>query len=152
MIRVADKLYYPSVLQRCQVKVLPGKDRNGTMTPDGGRRRIRENRLLLAVRGRPLKKKYHHGRIDSDLADKPLHSGGIRKPLDGKSAIHMASAWATDIRLVLGQLKTDKSNEINAIPELIKPSPWKFRGRPLEYWLTLVHDSLCQEKPVNRCH
>ena len=106
MIRVADKLYYPSVLQRCQVKVLPGKDRNGTMTPDGGRRRIRENRLLLAVRGRPLKKKYHHGRIDSDLADKPLHSGGIRKPLDGKSAIHMASAWATDIRLVLGQLKT----------------------------------------------
>lgn len=38
-----------------------------------------------------------------------------------KSAIHMVSAWASDLRLVLGQLKTDdKSNEITAIPELIK--------------------------------
>ena len=37
------------------------------------------------------------------------------------SAIHLVSAWASDIRLVLGQLKTaDKSNEITAIPELIK--------------------------------
>ena len=33
----------------------------------------------------------------------------------------MVSAWASDARLVLGQLKTDdKSNEISAIPELIK--------------------------------
>ena len=40
---------------------------------------------------------------------------------NGKSAIHMVSAWASEIRLVLGQLKTaDKSNEITAIPELIK--------------------------------
>jgi len=39
----------------------------------------------------------------------------------GKSSIHMVSAWAAGIRLVLGQLKTDdKSNEITAIPELIK--------------------------------
>jgi len=39
----------------------------------------------------------------------------------GKSAIHMVSAWAADAGLVLGQLKTDvKSNEIIAIPELIK--------------------------------
>jgi predicted transposase YbfD/YdcC len=38
-----------------------------------------------------------------------------------KSPVHMVSAWASDIRLVLGQLKThDKSNEITAIPELIK--------------------------------
>jgi hypothetical protein len=37
------------------------------------------------------------------------------------SAIHLVSAWASDIRLVLGQLKTaDKSIEITAIPELIK--------------------------------
>lgn len=37
------------------------------------------------------------------------------------AAIHLVSAWASDIRLVLGQLKTaDKSNEITAIPELIK--------------------------------
>jgi predicted transposase YbfD/YdcC len=40
---------------------------------------------------------------------------------NGKSAVHMVSAWASEIRLVLGQLKThDKSNEITAIPELIK--------------------------------
>ncbi|BAZ40436.1 transposase ISAs1 family protein [Calothrix sp. NIES-4101] len=38
-----------------------------------------------------------------------------------KAAIHMISAWATNVQLVLGQLKVDdKSNEITAIPELIK--------------------------------
>lgn len=38
-----------------------------------------------------------------------------------KKAIHMVSAWATQNRLVLGQLAVDeKSNEITAIPELIK--------------------------------
>ena len=46
---------------------------------------------------------------------------GSHDQANGKSAIHMVSAWASDIRLVLGQLKTDdKSNEITAIPELIK--------------------------------
>jgi predicted transposase YbfD/YdcC len=39
----------------------------------------------------------------------------------GKSAIGMVSAWATDNRLVLGQVKVaEKSNEITAIP-----SYWK---------------------------
>ena len=39
----------------------------------------------------------------------------------GKAAIHMVSAWAATNRLVLGQLKTDeKSNEITAIPELLR--------------------------------
>ena len=39
----------------------------------------------------------------------------------GKAAIHVVSAWASANRLVLGQLKTDeKSNEITAIPELLK--------------------------------
>lgn len=38
-----------------------------------------------------------------------------------KGAIHMVSAWATANRLVLGQVKVDeKSNEITAIPELLK--------------------------------
>lgn len=38
-----------------------------------------------------------------------------------KSAIHMVSAWATESRLVLGQVKADeKSNEITAIPELLR--------------------------------
>src|SRR5262245_17193562 len=54
-------------------------------------------------------------------------------PIDGKTLrhsydtafeqgpIHMVSAWAATNRLVLGQLKVpDKSNEITAIPELIK--------------------------------
>src|SRR5260221_2608303 len=38
-----------------------------------------------------------------------------------KAAIHMVSAWASQNRVVLGQLKTEeKSNEITAIPELLK--------------------------------
>lgn len=38
-----------------------------------------------------------------------------------KAAIHMVSAWATTNRLVLGQQKVDaKSNEITAIPELLR--------------------------------
>jgi len=39
----------------------------------------------------------------------------------GKGAIHMVSAWACTNRLVLGQTKVDeKSNEITAIPELLR--------------------------------
>jgi predicted transposase YbfD/YdcC len=38
-----------------------------------------------------------------------------------RKAIHMISAWASNNKLVLGQLKVDeKSNEITAIPELLK--------------------------------
>lgn len=38
-----------------------------------------------------------------------------------KSAIHMVSAWAGTANMVLGQLKTaEKSNEITAIPQLLK--------------------------------
>ncbi len=39
----------------------------------------------------------------------------------GKDAIHMVSAWASESGLVLGQRKVDdKSNEITAIPELLR--------------------------------
>lgn len=39
----------------------------------------------------------------------------------GKRAVYMASAWAEANELVLGQRKVDgKSNEITAIPELLK--------------------------------
>jgi predicted transposase YbfD/YdcC len=39
----------------------------------------------------------------------------------GKNALHMVSAWASENRIVLGQVKTDEqSNEITAIPELLK--------------------------------
>lgn len=40
---------------------------------------------------------------------------------NGKTAIYMVSAWATANQVVLGQRKVDeKSNEITAIPELLK--------------------------------
>lgn len=40
---------------------------------------------------------------------------------DGKAAIHMVSAWACENEIVLGQVKVnDKSNEITAIPVLLK--------------------------------
>jgi predicted transposase YbfD/YdcC len=43
-----------------------------------------------------------------------------------KGAIHMVSAWASASRLVLGQLKVaEKSNEITAIPALLKLLPLK---------------------------
>ncbi len=46
---------------------------------------------------------------------------GSKDSLLGKRAISMLSAWATENELVLGQRKVDeKSNEITAIPELLK--------------------------------
>jgi predicted transposase YbfD/YdcC len=54
----------------------------------------------------------------------PIDGKTLRHSFDtelGLSPIHMVSAWATTNRLVLGQLKVDdKSNEITAIPELLK--------------------------------
>jgi predicted transposase YbfD/YdcC len=48
----------------------------------------------------------------------------LRRSFDkatGASALHMVSAWATGQRLVLGQVAVDaKSNEITAVPELLK--------------------------------
>jgi predicted transposase YbfD/YdcC len=48
----------------------------------------------------------------------------IRRSLDaanGQAAIHLVSAWCAANHLVLGQVATDaKSNEITAIPELLK--------------------------------
>jgi predicted transposase YbfD/YdcC len=46
---------------------------------------------------------------------------GTRSKGQLKSPIHMVSAWATGLRLVLAQVKVDeKSNEITAIPEVLK--------------------------------
>ena len=40
---------------------------------------------------------------------------------EGKSFVHMVSAWANTNKLVLGQVKADdKSNEITAIPKLLQ--------------------------------
>jgi predicted transposase YbfD/YdcC len=46
---------------------------------------------------------------------------GSRDRIRGKGAIHLVSAWACSNHLVLGQVKVDdKSNEITAIPELLR--------------------------------
>jgi predicted transposase YbfD/YdcC len=46
---------------------------------------------------------------------------GSKDVPEGKEAIYMVSAWATANQLVLGQRKVDeKSNEITAVPQLLK--------------------------------
>ncbi len=41
--------------------------------------------------------------------------------VQGKTALHLVSAWSSEYRLVLGQVKVaDKSNEITAIPALLE--------------------------------
>ena len=46
---------------------------------------------------------------------------GSQDAPEGKAAIYMVSAWATENQLVLGQRKVDdKSNEITAVPQLLK--------------------------------
>jgi predicted transposase YbfD/YdcC len=55
------------------------------------------------------------GAIDGETLRRSYNRGS------DKAAIHMVSAWATVNRVVLGQRKTEeKSNEITAIPELLK--------------------------------
>lgn len=53
----------------------------------------------------------------------PIDGKTIRGSYDrnrGQSALHVVSAWASDQRLVLAQMKVeDKSNEITAIPALL---------------------------------
>lgn len=57
-----------------------------------------------------------------------------------KKAIHMVSAWASTNSLVLGQVKTDeKSNEITAIPELL-------RSLELKGCLITIDAMGCQKK------
>ena len=47
--------------------------------------------------------------------------GSKRKGESGHAGLRMVSAWATENRVVLGQVKTqEKSNEITAIPELLQ--------------------------------
>ena len=59
-----------------------------------------------------------HGQI-INLDGKQLR--GSKDKVLGKRAIYMVSAWATENELVLGQRKVnEKSNEITAIPELLK--------------------------------
>jgi len=53
--------------------------------------------------------------IDGKSLRRSFHTAG------SNSFVHMVSAWATSNRVVLGQVKTEeKSNEITAIPRLLK--------------------------------
>ena len=46
---------------------------------------------------------------------------GCHDRANGRGALHMVSAWATENRMVLGQTRTEAhSNEITAVPELLK--------------------------------
>jgi predicted transposase YbfD/YdcC len=55
---------------------------------------------VVAIDGKTLRRSHDQGR--------------------GKKALHLVSAWASEARLVLGQVAVDeKSNEITAIPELL---------------------------------
>jgi predicted transposase YbfD/YdcC len=60
--------------------------------------------------------------IDGDIV--AIDGKTLRRSFDhaaSQGAIHMVSAWANANRLVLGQRKVDdKSNEITAIPKLLK--------------------------------
>lgn len=56
---------------------------------------------VVAVDGKTARRSHDHGK--------------------GKKALHLVSAWATENGVALGHVKTDdKSNEITAIPELLK--------------------------------
>lgn len=47
--------------------------------------------------------------------------GSKKRKRDSKEGLRLVSAWAADNRMVLGQVKTgEKSNEITAIPELLR--------------------------------
>lgn len=64
--------------------------------------------------------------IAAAITDAQIHIDGkvLRGSADtssGKKPLHLVSAWISEINLILGQVKTDdKSNEITAIPELLK--------------------------------
>ena len=46
---------------------------------------------------------------------------GSKEPIKGKKALNVVSAWASEQSIVLGEVKCEeKSNEITAIPELLK--------------------------------
>jgi predicted transposase YbfD/YdcC len=62
----------------------------------------------------------------AEVVEGGIHIDGkqLRRSYDkasNKAAIHLVSAWASSVGLTLGQVKTEaKSNEITAIPELLK--------------------------------
>lgn len=63
----------------------------------------------------------------------------------GKLPIHMVNTWCSQTKIILGQLKTDeKSNEIAAVPELLKLLDIKAR-------LITADAMSCQKQIVKTC-
>lgn len=61
------------------------------------------------------------GRVKGVVAIDGKTARGSHDRANGKQAIHIVSAWAVENGLALGQVKVeDKSNEITAIPELLR--------------------------------
>jgi len=72
---------------------------------------IEEAREVLCPEAKPLK-------MESVAIDGKTSRGTAR---EGIKALHTVSAWSSTLQLLLGQVKTnEKSNEITAIPELLK--------------------------------
>ena len=102
--------------------------------PNGLPRKDVFRRVLATLKPRAFQACF--GNWLQSMRDKAAEDTGIEKPvvaIDGKTlrrshdkckglgALHSVSAWASDFGLSLGQVATDaKSNEITAIPELLK--------------------------------
>ena len=84
----------------------------GALDPEAFSAVFRAWAELLTLRLQPQGR---HIAIDGKTSRRSFDTVG------GRPAIHTVSAWLTDAGLVLGQQKTeDKSNEITAIPELLR--------------------------------
>jgi predicted transposase YbfD/YdcC len=84
----------------------------GALDPEAFRAVFRAWAELLTLRPEPESR---HIAIDGKTSRRSFDTAA------GRPAIHTVSAWLTEAGLVLGQRKTeDKSNEITAIPELLR--------------------------------
>jgi predicted transposase YbfD/YdcC len=84
----------------------------GALDPEAFRAVFRAWAELLTLR---LEPESRHIAIDGKTSRRSFDTAA------GRPAVHTVSAWLTEAGLVLGQRKTeDKSNEITAIPELLR--------------------------------
>lgn len=97
---LANGIPSEATFRRVLARLDPGAFEKGLLGWMQAVQEITENRLV-AIDGKTLRGSYNKR--------------------DGKAAIHMVSAWATENKLSLGQVVVDaKSNEIPAIPELLR--------------------------------
>ena len=99
--------------------------------PNGIPSRDCVRRLLMALRPEAFQKCFQewaaHALTSGKTEGKRLIAidgktcRGSRSPAEGLAALHIVSAWASEEGIALGQVATEeKSNEITAIPELLK--------------------------------